>query len=72
MRLHHDKHHKSYVDGLNKAETMMEKARKSGDFQLITHWEREAAYIGGWWNVVNWYNVNDRFEKARTLTWKPY
>lgn len=46
MWLHHDKHHKSYVDGLNKAEMMMEKARKSEDFELITHWEREAVFNG--------------------------
>lgn len=46
MRLHHDKHHKSYVDGLNKAERMMAKARKTGDFELIKHWEREAAFNG--------------------------
>lgn len=46
MRLHHDKHHKSYVDGLNKAEKEMEKARKTNDFQLIKHWEREAAFHG--------------------------
>ena len=60
MRLHHDIHHKSYVDGLNKAETMMEKARKSGDFDLIKHWEREAAFNGAghylhtiFWNVMS-------------------
>lgn len=59
MRLHHDKHHKSYVDGLNKAETMMQKARKSGDFDLIKHWEREAAFNGAghylhtiFWNIM--------------------
>ena len=28
MMLHHDKHHRSYVEGLNKAEKMMEEARK--------------------------------------------
>lgn len=181
MRLHHDKHHKAYVDGLNKAELMMEKARKTNDFSLLKHWEREAAfhgsghylhtifwesmkpggggkptgklltqiekdfgsfsafkkhfseaakqvegvgwailvwsprahrleilqterhmiltqwdtipllaldvwehayylqyknkkdaYVDNWWNVVNWNNVSERFEKAKTLKWKPY
>jgi superoxide dismutase len=46
MRLHHDEHHKSYVDGLNKAEIMMVQARKTGNFDLIKHWEREAAFNG--------------------------
>jgi Fe-Mn family superoxide dismutase len=46
MRLHHDKHHKSYVDGLNKAEKEMQKARSSNNFNLIKHWEREAAFNG--------------------------
>lgn len=60
MRLHHDKHHQSYVDGLNKAETEMQKARKTGDFNLIRHWEREAAFNGAghylhtiFWNVMD-------------------
>ncbi|WP_421378191.1 superoxide dismutase [Bacillus salacetis] len=46
MKLHHDKHHQSYVDGLNKAEKEMEKARRKNDFSLIKHWEREAAFHG--------------------------
>lgn len=46
MRLHHDKHHQSYVDGLNKAEKEMQKARKRNEYDLITHWEREAAFNG--------------------------
>jgi len=46
MQLHHDKHHQSYVDGLNKAERMMAEARRAGDFDLIKHWEREAAFHG--------------------------
>ncbi len=46
MRLHHDKHHKSYVDGLNRAEREMARARETDDFSLIKHWEREAAFHG--------------------------
>lgn len=46
MLLHHDKHHKSYVDGLNKAEKEMQKARTTKNFELIKHWEREAAFHG--------------------------
>ncbi|PLT34823.1 superoxide dismutase [Bacillus sp. V5-8f] len=46
MRLHHDRHHKTYVDGLNKAELMMKKARETNNFELLKHWEREAAFHG--------------------------
>jgi superoxide dismutase, Fe-Mn family len=60
MKLHHDKHHQSYVDGLNKAEKEMEKARRNNDFSLIKHWEREAAFHGAghylhtiFWNVMS-------------------
>lgn len=60
MRLHHDKHHKSYVDGLNKAEKEMQKARSTNNFELIKHWEREAAFHGAghylhtiFWSVMS-------------------
>ena len=46
MHLHHDIHHKGYVDGLNKALDMLAAARESGDFGLVKHWEREAAFHG--------------------------
>ncbi|MFC4098555.1 Fe-Mn family superoxide dismutase [Paenibacillus xanthanilyticus] len=46
MRIHHDKHHQSYVDGLNKAEKELQKARQTGDFALVKHWERELAFNG--------------------------
>lgn len=46
MRIHHDKHHQSYVDGLNKAENKLAEARKKGDFDLVKHWERELAFNG--------------------------
>lgn len=47
MELHHTKHHKAYVDGLNKAEEELAKARTAGDFSLIQHWSRRAAFNGG-------------------------
>jgi Fe-Mn family superoxide dismutase len=60
MVIHHDKHHQSYVDGLNKAETKLAEARKSGNFDLVKHWERELAFNGAghylhtiFWNVMS-------------------
>lgn len=46
MELHHDKHHQSYVDGLNKAELEMQQARWDNNYDTIKHWEREAAFNG--------------------------
>ncbi len=46
MHLHHDMHHKAYVDGLNNAEKKMAEARASGDLALVKHWERELAFHG--------------------------
>ncbi len=46
LRFHHDNHHKSYVDGLNKAELKLVEARQKRDFSLIKHWERELAFHG--------------------------
>ncbi|UFJ39097.1 superoxide dismutase [Brevibacillus humidisoli] len=46
MRIHHDILHRNYVEGLNKAETMMAEARTTNNFDLIKHWEREAAFNG--------------------------
>jgi len=46
MRIHHDKHHQSYVDGLNRAEKELQTARRTGNFDLVKHWERELAFNG--------------------------
>lgn len=59
MKLHHDKHHLAYVNGLNNAETKLEEARKSGDFSLVKHWEREAAFHGAghFLHCIFWSNM---------------
>ena len=46
MRLHHDIHHAGYVKGLNTAEAKLAEARAAGDYGLIKHWSREAAFHG--------------------------
>jgi len=46
VRIHHNNHHKGYVDGLNKAELKLVEARKEGNYDLIKHWEREIAFNG--------------------------
>ena len=46
LRLHHDKHHKAYVDGLNNAEAKLQEAREKADFALVKHWTRELAFHG--------------------------
>ncbi len=46
VRLHHDMHHKAYVDGLNNAEAKLAEAIEKGDFGLIKHIERELAFHG--------------------------
>lgn len=59
LKLHHDIHHKGYVDGLNKAEEKLAEARESGDFGLIKHWEREVAFHGSghYLHSIFWTNM---------------
>ena len=46
LRIHHDRHHQGYVDGLNRAEQKLAEAREKNDYALIKHWEKELAFHG--------------------------
>jgi len=60
MKLHHDKHHLAYVNGLNNAETKLAEARSKGDYGLVKHWEREAAFHGAghFLHCIFWENMS--------------
>ncbi|WP_053219346.1 superoxide dismutase [Virgibacillus senegalensis] len=60
MRLHHDRHHRSYVDGLNKAE--QELYTKKPDSDLIKHWMRQQAFNGSghFLHSLFWENMSPR------------
>lgn len=46
MRIHHDKHHKKYVDDLNTAELAMVAIRRDDDYKYVMYWENELAFNG--------------------------
>ncbi len=60
MRLHRDKHHQAYVNGLNKAEEMLAEARKKGSYDLVKHWSRELAFHGSghYLHSIFWENMS--------------
>jgi Fe-Mn family superoxide dismutase len=62
MELHHNKHHRSYVEGLNKAEKMLQKARQANDFSLIKHWSRELSFHGSghYLHTIFWNNMKPK------------
>src|SRR5258705_7732230 len=44
MQLHHDKHHRVYVEGANAAVEKLAEARQSGDLTHVAALERELAF----------------------------
>lgn len=59
MQLHHDKHHKTYVDGANTALDKLAEARDKGEFGAISKLEKDLAFnLGGHTNhSVFWKNL---------------
>lgn len=59
MKIHHDKHHQGYVDGLNKALAALAAARDKNDFGSIQGVTRQLAFhAGGFFNhIVFWNNM---------------
>lgn len=62
LRIHHDRHHLSYVQGLNRAEQKLQEAREQRDFSLVKHWERELAFHGSGHilHSLYWTNMSPR------------
>ncbi len=46
VRLHHDKHHQGYVNGLNSTLKKLEEARKKGDYSDVKSLDRDLAFHG--------------------------
>jgi Fe-Mn family superoxide dismutase len=44
MELHHDKHHRAYVEGANKALAALDKARLTGELSAVSSLERDLAF----------------------------
>lgn len=72
MKLHHQQHHRAYVQGFNQAELMLKAAREQADYSLIKHWSRELAFHGSGHNLhtIFWNNMSPngtRTPKGRLL-----
>ncbi len=46
VRLHHDKHHQGYLNGLNSTLKKLEEARKKGDYSDVKSLDRDLAFHG--------------------------
>jgi len=60
LQIHHDIHHKAYVDGLNKTEIKLVEARNNNDYENIKCLENELAFNGSghilhsiYWTVMS-------------------
>src|SRR5687767_9068368 len=60
MELHHDKHHRAYVEGANKAIEQLLEERSRGDFERIATIERALAFhvSGHVLHSIFWQNLS--------------
>ena len=60
LELHHDKHHKAYVDGANAVFDKLEEARATGDYGSINQLEKNLAFhlSGHILHSIFWKNLN--------------
>lgn len=60
MRLHHDKHHLAYVNGLNAALAALAKARESNDYSLVQYHTNQASFHGAGHilHLIFWHNMS--------------
>ncbi|MDM5320234.1 superoxide dismutase [Bacillus pumilus] len=61
-------HHQSYVDGLNQAELALKRARRTNDFKMIKHWERELAFNGAghYLHCIFWFSMSPSGKRKPT------
>ncbi|WP_028544650.1 Fe-Mn family superoxide dismutase [Paenibacillus taiwanensis] len=60
MRIHHNQHHQTYVDGLNHAELALEEARRTGNYDLVKALSGELAFNGAghYLHTIFWDTMN--------------
>lgn len=75
MRLHHDKHHLAYVNGLNAALKALAQARDTNNFDLVSYYSTQSSFHGAghlmhaifWKNMAPNAGGEPRGELARAI-----